>query len=190
MFAKPFEPESELALVRRVMAREAVAIEIFARRLRCVPRMLSAQNVRFGGALDGDTLADLSQDIALVIWKKLGHYRAEAPLEAWVHGVCQLEFMNCLRRVRRESSRWVRGEPDAIPEESIESSVDAERVHLALARLGGVEALIIRAHHFEGLSFDQIAQREAMPPNTVKTRYYRALKTLQRLLQEESDQQG
>ena len=52
---------------------------------------------------------------------------------------------------------------------------EAEVVHAALARLPADEAMVMRLKHFEGLTFDEIGTRQAISPNTVKTRYYRAL---------------
>ena len=57
-------------------------------------------------------------------------------------------------------------------------------IHVALERLGGIEADILRLKHFEGLTFAEIARRMGSPENTVKARYYRGLARLERMLRD------
>ena len=54
--------------------------------------------------------------------------------------------------------------------------------HGALERLGGVEAETIRIKHFEGLTFEAVGVRLGIPTNTAKTRYYRGMLRLEKLL--------
>lgn len=169
----------DLAFVQKVMAGDRSAIDEFAQRMRCVPRLLTWQNRRFGRPLDDHDLADLAQDIAMIVWRKLGEYRGLGVLEAWIGKVCSLEFRNALRSSRRRPRHFPDGDADDI-EAVVESGfADAERVRTALLRLDGSVAEIIRAHHFEGLNFVELARREGLPLNTVKTRYYRGLKSLE-----------
>lgn len=178
-----FDRVGELAFVRAVLAERESAIVEFEERMRCVPRILQALNGRRGRPLHDHDLADLVQDTVLIVLRKLPEFAAWAPLEGWIYRLCFLEFQNALRRRRRE---WQR--TSEITTEPGDPGVDAgsnhahDHVHLALTQLGGVEAETIRWKHFDGLTFQEIGVRLDMPPNTVKTRYYRGLAKLEALL--------
>lgn len=190
MTASPFDPEAELAFVRDVIQRKPDAVARFAQRLRCVPRFLLAQNARYGRPLDDHELEDLVGDVSLVVWRKLDQFAGHSPLEGWILKVCTLEFMNSMRRRFRRPGEFPEGNPDNLPGPAADSAVDAERVHLAVDRVGGVEAELIRMKHFEALSFDEIAARMRTSANTVKTRYYRGIVQLERILRSSESEGG
>ncbi len=62
------------------------------------------------------------------------------------------------------------------------TSLDFDHVHGALERLPARDATIIRLKHFEDLTFEQIAQRLAMPQSSAKADYHRAIERLRELL--------
>ena len=163
------------------MTGDRSAIDVFAQRMQCVPRLLSRQNRSFGRPLGDHDLADLAQDIAMIVWRKLREYRGLGPLEAWIQAVCSLEFRNALRSSRRLPRHFPEGETGSLAGAAETGFEDAERVQRALSRLGGAAAAVIRAYHFDGLNFVEIARREGLPLTTVKTRYYRGLKSLERM---------
>lgn len=184
MTPEPFDPKSELAFVRAVLARQEAAIAKFEQRIRCVPRMLSALNGRRGRPLSEHDLADLVQDTVLIVLRKLDQFAAWAPLEAWIYRLCLLEFLNAIRRRGRERRRTIErvDEPATAPAASA-GGHEHDDVHQALDRLGGVEAEAIRMKHFDALTFEEIGNRLGMPGNTAKTRYYRGLAKLAKVLQ-------
>ncbi len=178
-----FDRVRELAFVQAVIARHPAAVADFTERLLCVPRMLGALNARRGHALRGDDLADLAHDTIVITMRKLGEFEAFASLECWLHRLCNLELLNAIRRKARTQMR-------TLPLDDMSgSAADAhpsghahDDVHLALERLGGVEAEAIRLHHFEDLTFRGIGNRLGLPTNTVKTRYYRGMTRLEAIL--------
>ncbi len=183
-----FDREHELALVRAAIAGEEKAIQELSDRLRCVPRILSAQNARSGRPLDTHDLADLVQDAIVVILEKLTEYEGRAPLEGWMYRVCCLEFMNGVRRKRRVQIR-VGSDSDRVERAVSEADGSVDRAALlhAIERVGGVEAEAVALKHFEGLTFEEMSQRLELPTSTLKTRYYKGLARLEALL---SDTEG
>lgn len=183
---KRHDGTADLALVCAVLANEESAIIEFADRLKCVPRILTAQNVRLGRPLDEHDLADLSQDIVVVILQKLHRFAGRAPVEGWIYKVCRLEFMNGVRRKRRVP-RPVHDVEVAMQNDPGRTSALAEResIAVALARVGGVEAEAVTMKHFEGLTFEEMCTRLDLPSSTVKTRYYKGLARLEELLEGE-----
>ncbi|MEM7204871.1 MAG: sigma-70 family RNA polymerase sigma factor [Planctomycetota bacterium] len=165
--------------MRSACAGDPQSLDEIERRLRCVPRILTALNGRRGRPLAHHDLADVIQDTLVLILRKLPDYEPRAPLEGWLYRVCCLEFANALRRSGKRRPGAPLEDPDAV------ATVDVERldeVHLALGELGGLEEDVIRGKHFEGWTFVEMASHFGESENTVKTRYYRAMKKLERLL--------
>ena len=86
------------------LAGRAPAIVRFLARMQCVPRMLHAQNARFGRPFTPEELADVIQETLLAVWRKLSGYNGLARLETWVYRFCYLEYMRRLRAKRRQRS--------------------------------------------------------------------------------------
>jgi RNA polymerase sigma-70 factor (ECF subfamily) len=193
MSASDLEPTpSDAALVRAVLSSDPAAREQFVARMRCVPRILAALNVRHGRTLDDDSLADLAQDAVVVIWRKLPEYRDPGPLEAWVYGIAYLEFRNaCRRRARARKRQLPLSEAvHAVSEQESESKEGpGNEIEVALSRLDPEDSSIIRLRHDEALSFDAIGARLGIPMNTAKTRYHRSLRSLREWLRMKSSQE-
>lgn len=185
----PKDTHRDLELVRRVLTGDPSATEEFADRLQCVPKILRVLNRRTGGLLSRSEIADLGQDVALIAWRKLGTFEGHVELPAWLYRICLYELSNGKRRKHKtpsslEELRESQGESVSgisTPRDPFEH----EGVHLALDRIGRVEAHIIRLKHFDGLSFSEIAGRETIAISTVKDRYYRGVSELKPLLERE-----
>jgi RNA polymerase sigma factor (sigma-70 family) len=172
--------EEELAppdtlLVRRVLRRDPEAIETLVQRMKFVPRMLSALNVRLGRPLDEHELLDLGQEVLILIWKKLPRFDGKTSLESWGFRVCYFCILNAARRARHRSVVGLGLEADALTGESRTDPGEFEAVYRGLERLAPGDSQILRLKHFEDLTFEEIGARLSIPTNTAKTRYYRAL---------------
>lgn len=168
---------ADLGLVRAVLAQEPRAVEQFTARMKCLPRYVAVCNARAGRPLRTEEAEDTAQDVAILVWRKLSLYRGDATLETWAFRFCDLELRNAARKalMRRAPSVEDLAERGMVLPAAMAAVDEAEQVHAALARLPADEAMVMRLKHFEGLTFDEIGTRQAISPNTVKTRYYRAL---------------
>lgn len=175
---------SDLELVRDLRRGEPEAIAGFVRRMRCVPLSLAAQNARLGRPLNEHDIEDVSQEVLVLIWNKLGTYAGLSTLETWVYRFTSFELMNAVRR-KRTRKRVVELEHEpavTTPDDARRRFLEYEHLHRALGRLESIEADVIRLKHFEDLTFEEIATRMSMPANTAKTKYYRGLIKLQETL--------
>lgn len=178
-----FDPESDLALVRGFRRRDPVSIAELENRLQSVPRILSNLNRRMGTPLDPDELADLAQDIVVIILRKLDEYVGRAPFGAWVYRVCSLELRNGLRRKRRQPRSLVEeGVAQPAGDDPVARLARRELVLDALERIQAVDARVVSLHHLDGLTLPEIAERLEVSLNTVKGRYYRGIQKLQSAL--------
>ena len=171
----------DLKLVRGVLSRTPRAVERFVTRIACVARMVAHHNRRLGRPLRDQELADVCQEIALAILRKLDQYDGSVPLEAWVYRFCQLELYVHLRR----ENRLPRFLADLDGADDKLSALDAEpfrfeSLHHQVEQLPAEDAAVLRLKHFAGLTFLEIATELEISTNTAKTRYYRALDRLRR----------
>jgi RNA polymerase sigma-70 factor (ECF subfamily) len=178
---------ADLALAQRVLAEAGAsadaaessgALDEFVTRMGCVPRILATVNARRGRPLGRDELADLAQDTLILLWKKLHTFEGRATLETWAWRFCFLEFSNRVRKVGRRGP-LLEDLGSEVPPEAVAPTtthpMEYEPLYQGLERLGDPEAEIIRLKHFEDLTFEELAERLNISPNTAKTRYYRGL---------------
>jgi len=183
---------SDAELIRAVLSSDPHACEQFVTRMRCVPKVLAALNIRRGRPLDDESLADLAQDTVLVVWRKLSEFRDPGPLEAWVYGIAYLEFRNACRgraRSRRRESPISAAQHSISAQDPESDDTEWNDIELALSRLDPEDSSIIRLRHAQGLSFDAIGERLGIPMNTAKTRYHRSLKVLRDWLRVKDSQE-
>jgi len=180
----PSSPD-DVERIRRALAGDRRAIDEIAGRLACIPRMLARRNRDYGAPLDDDELRDLAQETIIAIWRKLGTYDGRASLETWAYRFCVYELLHRLRQKRSRPRPWADVSREAAPAEPRSSEPaleDYDLLYRTLGRLGATEGEVVRLKHFEDLTFEEIGDRLEQPTNTVKTRYYRGLLKLRRML--------
>lgn len=169
----------DVALVRAAIDGAPDATERLFDRLRCVARMLACRNARLGRPLPEHELEDLVQETLIALWQKLEAFDGRSSLESWAFGFALLQMLDRMRRLDRFEGMLARAPaPDARVDGASAHEDELARVHEALASLDRADADVVRAKHFDELSFDAIAARFGEPASTVKTRYYRAVARL------------
>ncbi len=183
----PLEPGSDLALVRAALKGDAEQREALGERLLLIPRIVRALNGRFGSKLSEQDLDDLSQDVFVIVWSKLEQFRGPGDLDPWVYRICQYRFQNHRRGLWRKSKLLVRNSEEVLTEltsQTDEKTEDprAEGLEGSLANLGSETQEFIHLHHFDGLTFKEIAKHKQVHVSKVKSQYYRGLERIGRSL--------
>ena len=137
---------------------------------------------------------DLFQDTMLAMFQRLGDFRGEAPLGAWVR---QIAVTRCLMYLRspwhRARLQWDADDPDAslhstalhvTPAASLER-LDVER---ALAALTPVGRAVVWLFEVEGYSHEEIARLFGRSVSFSKSQLARALERLRQGLALPEDQ--
>jgi RNA polymerase sigma-70 factor (ECF subfamily) len=172
--------------LRAVKQGEPSALSSFIERMACVPAVLRAHNARLGRPLDSDELADAAQETLSIVWRKLEQFEGRARLETWAVQFALHELSKALQRKRRRAhvSAMDAGQLNDTSDDSSEDfTPERGYVRSGLERVDAESARILRAKHFENMTFEAIATELSLPTNTVKTRYYRALRRLRELLE-------
>jgi RNA polymerase sigma-70 factor (ECF subfamily) len=141
---------------------------------------------------DPQEALDLSQEVFLSVFRRLGHFRGQSTLKTWIYRIVVNQASNRMRwwRRRRKAQQVPIDDAAARPGELSDSRHFAqpdrlleqrETAGLVWRALDGLPfdqrtAIVLREIH--GLSYDEIAQSLGVAVGTVKSRLARARGTL------------
>lgn len=179
MSLAPVDPHVDLELVRRAMERMPAALDELGRRLRCVPAFVHTLNRRSRDPLSTVEIEDLAQDIVIAVINGLDRYRGDSRLEAWIWPICRHRLLNRRRDLQRAvpvvGLSTIAEEPQA-PGENVTEQVS--RATRLLSTLPAAQSMIVERRHARDQTFASIGRELGMPQDTVKSRYYKAIRTL------------
>jgi RNA polymerase sigma-70 factor, ECF subfamily len=129
-----------------------------------------------------DEAFDLSQEIFLRIFDRIGEFRGDAALGTWIHQVAVSRVLNHLRHTRRERAAVDRMR---LQVSSHARAADADvglDVEAVLADLPDESRAILLLRYQQGLSYAEIARVLEIPAGTVASRLNTAREKLKTLL--------
>jgi RNA polymerase sigma-70 factor, ECF subfamily len=168
-------------LIERVARHERAAFEeLYGRYARPVLGLALRRLADRGQAEDS------VQDVFAAVWRSAGSYdRRRGPGGAWLYTIARNAIVDAQRRrpapTVAEPPELVSGDPS--PDDQVEASWNAWRVHRALESLGDDERAVIDLAYFSGLSQSEIAAFLNLPLGTVKTRTRSGLARLASVLE-------
>jgi RNA polymerase sigma-70 factor (ECF subfamily) len=139
---------------------------------------------------------DVSQEVWIVIWKKLSTFRGDSKFTTWLHPIAVRKALDHLRGRKRWYGRFLpflendEGEPIAEPASDVDTRDDIEkaernaRFERALATLPPKHRAVLTLREVQGLSYEEIATALKCRPGTVMSRLFHARRQLARKLQE------
>ena len=173
--------EADESLVRATLAGDENAFR----------RLITRHKARVFGtcsrfARDPQQLDDLSQEVFLRAWRKLGKFRGEAPFEHWLARLTVTACYDFLRRERRHRDAI---SLDEFPQELRDYAADGahsasrarELLDWAMRKLSADDRLILTLLEIEERSVREISAVTGWSESNVKVRAFRArarLKTI------------
>jgi len=139
---------------------------------------------------------DVTQEVWIVIWKKLSTFRGDSKFTTWLHPIAVRKSLDHLRGRKRWYGRFLpflendEGEPIAEPaaegdtRDEIEKVERNARFERALATLPPKHRAVLTLREVQGLSYEEIATALECRPGTVMSRLFHARRQLARKLQE------
>ena len=130
---------------------------------------------------------DLAQEALIAAWQNLGRFRADSSFSTWLYQIVTRRTLNKVTRGRAADSLDLLGD---IPGHGTEPAAQAERnlavdaVTDALATLPFAQRVVVVLHHFEGLSYADIAAVTHSSVPAVRSHLFRARRTLGTRLEE------
>jgi RNA polymerase sigma-70 factor, ECF subfamily len=118
-------------------------------------------------------LADVCQEVFLIVYRRLGDYDGRAPVLAWIYGICVRQAADYRKRAHRRHEMI--GEPPdtGVPPEQqryVEVARARARLQAALTELDDGKREVFVLYEFEGLTMKQIA---AILDCSIQTAYSR-----------------
>jgi RNA polymerase sigma-70 factor (ECF subfamily) len=170
-------PESEADDVARAVAGDAAAFERLYR--MHVPRILALAR-RMAGA---DSADELTQDVFVRAWQKLGSFRGESSLATWLHRMAVNVIIERFRTLGTQRDRFLPDGDDALSRMAAPASaargwdvgLDLES---AVDRLPPGARSVFVLHDVEGYKHEEIGTLLGVSIGTSKSQLHRARMTL------------
>jgi RNA polymerase sigma-70 factor (ECF subfamily) len=124
---------------------------------------------------------DIAQEALIAAWQNLDRFRDDASFSTWLYQIVTRRTINKINRGRRDHSLDLLGD---VPDHGTEPAAQAERnfavdaVTDALDGLPFAQRAVVVLHHFEGLSYAQVAVVTRSTVPAVRSHLFRARRTL------------
>ena len=185
--------ESDTELIRRAQADDIDAFCLLAQRYARRIHLLASHYCR-----NTQDAEDLSQEVWLKAYQALRSFRSESSFYTWLRRITINAFLNHRRSSlfrRRGQTTAVQLvqidteplESRAVSPENIYNKVLFESVVEALAELTPSQRLAFLLRHYEGMSYDEIANAMNCSTGTVKKGVSRAIVKLRARLSPDAD---
>lgn len=158
----------------------------FARLYRLTSSKLFAVALRI--LKDRADAEDALQDIYVKVWNRADRFAAggSSPM-AWLVAIARNHAIDMLRARRTGhddiDERRDIADPAMSPEASAEAAGERGRLDACLGTLESAKADAVRAAYVEGYSYQELADRHAVPLNTMRTWLRRSLMKLKECLE-------
>jgi RNA polymerase sigma-70 factor (ECF subfamily) len=170
-------PESEADDIARAVAGDPAAFERLYR--IHVPRILALAR-RMAGAADAE---ELTQDVFVRAWQKLGSFRGESSLATWLHRMAVNVIIERFRTLATKRERFLPDGDDAISR--MPTAASAARgwdvgldLESAVDRLPPGARSVFVLHDVEGYKHEEIGTLLGVSVGTSKSQLHRARMTL------------
>ncbi|MEM8710446.1 MAG: sigma-70 family RNA polymerase sigma factor [Planctomycetota bacterium] len=175
----------DLELVRRTLTGDEEAVACLAERMSCIPGLLGGIHRRARRPIASDLLDEMGQEVAMRVWRDRASFNGTSRLETWVYPYAQFVYREAVRKQARTD--YLRDD-ETCPDETSGTTPEVEqilddrdewaRVEAALDTLSPEDSALIEKKLFIGSTFSQIEAETGTSANTLKARYYRALKSI------------
>lgn len=134
--------------------------------------------------------SDIVHDTMLEVWRRADRFQGRSSLKSWIFSIARNKAIDKNRKTSRMTYTDEIPEVvdiEASPAQALEMSQDAEHLKKCVEALSPKHRRMIHLAFYEDLTYKEIAEIEACPVGTVKTRILYAKKLLMRDLSAQSD---
>lgn len=131
---------------------------------------------------DYDVASDLSQEVFIIIWKKLNTFRESSTHKTWIY---RITVNKCLEFIRKEKNK------KTIPISTFEHELkvvhteevtdDSKELYIAIGQLKELDRLIIMMV-LEGQDYEDISEVIGINPINTRVKIHRIKKRLKKIL--------
>lgn len=127
---------------------------------------------------DYETARDLTQDVFIKAWEKLGSFRFKYRFFSWIYRIAINEAINYNRKNTRKKSgeKPLTGNEDF--EENFDEQADMALLYTEIRQLKMDYRVIVVLKYFSNLSYEEIAEVTKTPVRKVRSRLFTAREQL------------
>lgn len=174
-------PNDELALLRRVAAKDRKAFEalyhLYYRRLFGYLLKLTRRV---------DLVEEVLNDVMFAVWKGAAGFDGRSRVSTWIFGIAYHKALKALARRPEEPEQTEAERPEPLDSDEPESLAARRELAGVLGRALGAlspdQRAVVELTYYYGLAYQEIAEIMSCPVNTVKTRMFHARRRLREVL--------
>ena len=183
----PPRPDPDPALIQRAQEGDRGSLESL---LREISPSVCQWALAYAG--DPDAAADLSQEVFMILLRKISSYRGEAPFFAWLFTVTRNQAVEEARRkgrIRKKRARWKHEVADSLNAgQPGGTEVDRERmtsmVRTFVQELPRRQREVFQMSQMQGLSGPEIGRILGIEASSVRVALLKARRALRRKILE------
>ena len=123
---------------------------------------------------DGDLAQDAVQEALIAAWRDLRALRDLDRFRPWLHRILVNSVYRAARNERRASRLQIVATADWGTPDAARDLENRDEIDRGFRHLSAEHRAVLVAHHYLGLSDDEVAEMLGVPPGTVKSRLHRA----------------
>jgi RNA polymerase sigma-70 factor (ECF subfamily) len=130
---------------------------------------------------------DIAQDALVAAWQQLPRFKAESSFSTWLYRIVSRLALTRISKTKPTGSADLLDEADdaaAGPARTAERNLAIDAVTQAVTSLPPAQRVVVVLHHFEGLSYADIARITGSTVPAVRSHLHRARRTLVKILEE------
>ncbi len=152
-------------------------IDAFGEIYRAFSRLV--YNVIFRIVGSKEDAEELTQEVFVSIFQKLGQFQFKSSIKTWVYRVAVNTALTGKQKQNREKEKVMElGSAKRVQDQSIKSEITMESISDLLNVLPQDQRICLILRSMEGLSYQEISDTLQLNLNTVRTRLKRARETL------------
>lgn len=149
-------------------------------------------NIAYGMLGNAEDAQDITQDVFLSVWEKIGQFQFKSRFSTWLYRVATNMCINEINRRQRQqtsptemddSQTWTPVD-SRTPEKEVLLAEQQEILHAALAQLKHDYRKILILREMENLSYDELAEVLSCSVGRVKSRLHEARLSLRKVLKQ------
>ncbi|GAB5468138.1 MAG: sigma-70 family RNA polymerase sigma factor [Rhodospirillales bacterium] len=135
---------------------------------------------------DAGLASDCVHDTLLDVWRTADRFAGKSSVKTWLFSIARNKLVDALRK--RGTLSFVETVPESEdtapnPEAAAIAAAETAQLQACLERLSDTQRAAIRLAFVEDLRYPEIAEIEAVPVGTIKTRIFHAKQALMRCLE-------
>lgn len=140
---------------------------------------------------DEELASEIASDVFLEVWSSAASFRGDSKISSWIFGIGRFKCLEAIRsRNRLKRSRVISTEDEVMTQipggpaqaTRLDARDELARVAVALGRVPKDQREALEWTVVEGRSLDEVARRQNVSRDTVKTRVSRARNSLRRMM--------